>query len=82
MKIENVRITGFEEAVRGARNSFDSWDKSDSRTDENGFVMGDADKRLLLKLVQAGDAHAKALRMVTVYADITAPRYWLTEFDT
>lgn len=82
MKIENVRITGFEEAVRGARNSFDSWDRSDSRTGENGFVMGDADKRLLLKLVQAGDAHAKALRMVTVYADITAPRYWWTEFDT
>lgn len=30
IKIENVDVHGFEAAIRGMRNSFNSWDKSDS----------------------------------------------------
>ena len=30
MKVENLKVVGFEEAMRGMRNAYDSWDKSDS----------------------------------------------------
>ena len=30
MKIEKMKIVGFEEAIRGMRNPYDSWNKSDS----------------------------------------------------
>lgn len=30
IKIENVSVYGFEEAIRGMRNPMNSWDKSDS----------------------------------------------------
>lgn len=36
----------------------------------------------MLKLAKAGPVHAKYRRMITVYADITAPLYWWKEFDT
>ena len=31
IKVENTDVWGFEHAVRGMRNPFDSWDKSDSK---------------------------------------------------
>lgn len=30
MKIEHLKVVGFEEAMRGMRNAYDSWDKADS----------------------------------------------------
>lgn len=46
------------------------------------MYIGEADKALSRKLQKAGPEHCKHLRMIMVYADITAPRYWWTEFDT
>lgn len=40
------------------------------------------DFNLMLKLAIAGPVEAKFRRMITVYADITAPLYWWKEFDT
>jgi hypothetical protein len=80
--ISNVEIHGFEPAIRGARNSWDSWDKSDSKTENGVFDMGNADHELLLKLAKAGGSHSKCLRYITVYFDINAPMYWWKEFDT
>ena len=40
------------------------------------------DENLLRKLIHAGDEHAKVLRGVVAYLDITAPRFWWQEFDT
>ena len=37
---------------------------------------------LLKKLVKAGTDHAKFMRFIIVYVDITAPFYWLKEMDT
>jgi hypothetical protein len=89
IRIEKVKVGGFEEAIRGARNSWDSHNKSDSRYDYvirnsvNTYTgMGEEDHALLLKLVKAGDSHAKCMRMITVWCDIIAPRYFWTEFDT
>ena len=30
MKVEHLKVVGFEEAMRGMRNAYDSWDKADS----------------------------------------------------
>lgn len=49
-------------------------------TDE--YKIGEKDLDLMKRLVKAGSDHSKFMRMITVTCDITAPRYWWTEFDT
>lgn len=46
------------------------------------YHIGDDDIALMKKLASAGTDHSKYRRMITVYADITAPLYWWKEFDT
>lgn len=46
------------------------------------FKLGKADYELVMKLVKAGTDHRKFMRMIAVYADITAPLYWWKEYDT
>lgn len=83
IKIENVEVQGFEAAIRGMRNSFDSWDKSDSSyLDALHIEIGPLDKTLMEQLASGGSCHAKYRRMIVVYVDITAPLYWWKEFDT
>ena len=78
MKIETIEVAGFHSALSAMRNPLDSWEKGDSVTGK----IGKKDKELSMKLAHAGTEHAKHLRMVVVWANITAPRYWWTEFDT
>ena len=81
--IEKTEIFGWEAAIRGMRNSFNSWDRSDSKYDENGnYIVGEADLDLMDKLSRSGPSHAKFLRYINVSFDITAPRYWWAEMDT
>lgn len=84
IKIEKTEIFGWEAAIRGMRNSFNSWDKSDSHYDsETGkYIPGPADIDLMDRLSRSGPSHAKFLRYITVLFDITAPRYWWAEMDT
>ena len=60
------------------RNPLNSWEKSDTAGDE----IGEADKNLALKLINAGKDHRKFMRMITVWLDIKAPLYWWKQFDT
>lgn len=77
-------------AIRNMRNSWESWDKIDSfesdeyRTDINreGFVLGEADKELALKLARAGSDHAKYRRQILISVDIIAGNEWWKEADT
>lgn len=46
------------------------------------FLVGKGDLNLMKNLVASGSDHAKFMRMITVYADITAPLYWWKEYDT
>ena len=83
LKVERISVMNFENALRGARNPLNSWDRSDSYYDEKGnYVLGEADIRLGAKLAQAGSDHRKFLRQIFVSMDITAPLYWWKEFDT
>ena len=49
---------------------------------ETFFEMGEKDYSLMKRLRNAGTDHRKFMRMIAVYADITAPLYWWKEFDT
>lgn len=82
IKIENVEVTGWEHAIRGMRNPMNSWEKSDSAFGLNRAKIGENDLSLMQKLAKAGTDHRKFMRMITVYADITAPLYWWKEYDT
>ena len=83
IKIERVCAMNFDNAIRGARNPMNSWERSDSYYDENGvFVLGEADLTFGEKLVKGGVDHRKFIRQIFVSMDITAPLYWWKEFDT
>ena len=94
IKIENANVYGWEAAIRGMRNPMNSWDKSDSYygmvedpspinpNDWAYIILGENDLKLMKSLAKAGSDHAKFLRMINVTVDITAPLYWLKEFDT
>ena len=97
IKIENVVTPSAEQweaIIRGTRNPMNSWDKSDSVKGEpdlfencrdctlDEFFVGNNDLDLMKRLVKAGPEHAKYRRMIVVYADVTAPRYWWAEYDT
>lgn len=90
LKVENTEVMGWEAAIRGMRNPKNSWDKSDSDCSiiikDNGKYIedfvGTNDMKLMQTLCNAGADHRKFMRMITVYADITAPLYWWKEYDT
>ena len=83
IKIERTDVMNLENAIRGARNPMNSWDRMDSVYDEEGnFILGENDLNLAKKLAFAGSDHRKFMRMIFVSVDITAPLYWWKEFDT
>ena len=76
-------VYNIENAARGARNAFNSWDNMDSGPDSGGeFKLGPTDLALLMKLCAAGGSHGKFRRQIFVSVDITAPLYWWKEYDT
>lgn len=87
LKIENVEVTGWEAAIRGMRNPMNSWAKSDSyhysgyQGDEDKYVIGSDDHRVMMLLAKEGSVDAKYRRMINVTLDIIAPLYWWKEFD-
>ena len=81
--LERTSIMNLENAMRGARNPMNSWDRMDSYYDENGqYVLGEQDLSLARRLCQAGSDHRKFIRQIFVSVDITAPLYWWKEYDT
>ena len=87
MKFENTSVYNIYNAILGARNPMNSWNKSDSVF--NGFngkientVIGKKDLELMQRLIKAGSEHRKFMRQIFVSVDITAPLYWWKEFDT
>lgn len=83
IKIERTSVMNLENAIRGARNPLNSWDRMDSEYDgEGNFVLGENDLSLAVRLAKAGNDHRKYLRMIFVSVDVTAPLYWWKEYDT
>ena len=83
IKIERTSVMNLENAIRGARNPLNSWDRMDSAYDDEGnYILGENDLGLAARLASAGSDHRKFLRQIFVSVDITAPLYWWKEFDT
>ena len=78
-------MSGIGSAIKGMRNPMNSWEKGDSYyiwPDDTEFHIGPNDCDLMMKLRNAGTDHRKFMRMIVVYANITAPLYWWKEFET
>ena len=98
IKISHTQVFGWEAAIRGMRNPMNSWEKSDSEfgvlhDDRPSLVevkndtiwfdyIGPNDQSLMMRLVKAGDEHAKFMRMIHVSMDILAQLYWWKQTDT
>lgn len=77
--------SGEEHGVKMCENcgaSYDSHCSCNSNSGKPQFLVGKDDLSLMKNLAAAGSDHAKFMRMITVYADITAPLYWWKEYDT
>ncbi len=95
MRIENVRVFGFEPAFRAMRNPMDSWARSDSlfytkpvlgvssglMVPESPYI-GPNDMELALKLIRSGSCERKFIRLIQIWADLSLPRYCWQELDT
>lgn len=87
MKFEDTSVYNIYNAILGARNPKNSWDKSDSVfKGYNGKIenieIGEKDLKLAQTLICAGSEHRKFMRQILVSVTITAPLYWWKEFDT
>ena len=81
MKVEVKRVDGLDIACEAVRLSFNSHPKGHI-VESMGHRLFSDDVELLKKLIVSGDSHSKAIRMATVWLDLTMPRYWWSEFDT
>ena len=83
IQLERMSVMNLENAIRGARNPHNSWDRMDSFYDKEGnFILGENDLKLATRLTNAGSDHRKFIRQIFVSVDITAPIYWWKEYDT
>lgn len=85
IKIENTVSPSPDQwrmAIMGARNPMNSWDRSDSLFWPGHMQIGGKDLDLMKRLVKSGTDHSKFMRFLPVVADITAPLYWWSEYDT
>ncbi len=91
IKIENVKINGFEEAIHSIRAFNHSLEDIDSyktfiedpqtlETAEYSFVLGRKDSDIMNCFATCGTTHENCLKMIDVYVDICAPLYWWREF--
>ena len=87
MLFEDTSVYNIYNAILGARNPKNSWNKSDSIfKGYNGkienTVIGENDLKLAQTLVKAGSEHRKFLRQIFISVDITAPLFFFKEMDT
>ena len=83
LKCERTSVMNIENAIRGARNPMNSWDRMDSQYNEEGeYILGPNDLGLARRLRKAGSDHRKFIRQIFVSVDVTAPIYWWKEYDT
>ena len=91
VKFETLRVCGIPEAIDGMRNPLKSYDMADSyyewvdlktKPSFSHFIIGQNDYRLAKNLWRGGTEHRKYLRMIQVWVDIWAPRFFWSEWDT
>ena len=84
IKLTHLSVMNFENALRGMRNPMNSWERSDSCCELDGYysLIGPNDLDLARRLIKSGSDDRKFLRQIFVSVDILAPLYWWKEYDT
>ena len=82
-RFETLEVAGWISAIEGMRAPLKSYDKSDSiDAYYDKFILGEKDYKLAKTLCQSGPEHRKWMRQIQVWAKISMPLYWWSEFDT
>ena len=78
VEFQTTEVAGFISAIAGMRHPLKSYAKADTKINEEGsIIIGANDYDLAKRLCQAGSPeHAKFLRQIEVWVNITAPRFW------
>lgn len=94
MKIKTLEVAGLYSAIKSMRlpygkehfsEMYMGVDNTSKEFFEQDFTLNfldPRDKNLMQKLIQNGDEHAKPMRGVLTYLDITAPIDWWVEEET
>lgn len=92
MKIETIEIAGFAGALKALRLPFGKEERSQTANyvfNKSWFIrygasvnIDEKDLSLMGALIKRGDEHAKVMRGIIVWAEITAPIYWFSEEET
>lgn len=84
MEFKTLDVRGWEAALMGMRNPLKSYSKYDTYKNNitGSITIGSKDYKLAKSLWKGGTEHRKWLRMIWVWVDISAPRYWWSEWDT
>lgn len=92
LRVEMIEIAGFVSALRALRLPYGKEVRSEMHAEQmcernRVFTIssGEIDQRdmaLMKRLVRSGDEHAKVLRGIVVWAQVTAPVYWWCEAET
>lgn len=93
LKIETLEIAGFASVLRALRLPFGKSCRSETEFNydtingnyllfHSGVHIDERDSKLMSTLVKRGDEHAKALRGIVVYAEISAPIWFYRELET
>lgn len=97
IKIRLIEVAGLASALQALHLPYGKDCKSGARSSayelkkqgkvvtyftESHITISPQDEALIKRLIEAGDEHAKVMRGIVAYLDITAPRFWWQEMDT
>ena len=94
IEIKTLEIAGFRSALEALRLPFGkecrSKTSAEFNVDKSGMIISSSsccafspkDLQLMSTLVKRGDEHAKVLRGIVVYAEISAPVWFFREMET
>ena len=81
MKVDVLKVDGIEEALLGMGLSYGLTSDKKIRCLKDPKLAARLTK-ICVKCAQRGNGEDKFLRMIQIWADVTAPRFWWAEFDT
>lgn len=81
MIVDVLKVDGIEEALLGMGLSYGLTSDKKIRCLKDPKLAARLTK-ICAKCAQRGNGEDKFLRMIQIWADITAPRFWWAEFDT
>lgn len=81
MKVDVLKVDGIEEALLGMGLSYGLTSSKNIKCLKDPKLAARL-TQICAKCAQRGNGEDKFLRMIQIWADVTAPRFWWAEFDT